>query len=432
MERTVFSIFTLGCKVNQYESQRIARELLKLGFSVAKEGGDVFILNSCAVTHRAERKARQIIYRGKRAGKKVIVTGCVSPSLWESLKKDEQIILVPQERKMEIPRILREIFPPSIFSLNEEEATKKAIGRKRAFVSIQTGCDNFCSYCIVPYLRGKPKSRPPQDVLEEIRELLRLGFKEIVLCGIRLGKYGRDLEDNISLPSLLKEILNWGGDFRVRLSSIEPMDFDDELLLLASHPKLCPHFHIPLQSGSDRILKLMGRSYTVDYFLSLVKGIRKTVPLVNITTDVIVGFPSEGEGDFLQTLRLCEEVGFGKIHIFPFSARPGTKAEKWEDVPWEIKKERARVLRALEERLSLSYRRSLIGERLWVLFQGKRGDLWEGISHNYITCYAEEPTEGLCWCYGEGIFKDGIKVRLEKGGEENGAMCVLYDSKGRG
>jgi len=229
----------------------------------------------------------------------------------------------------------------------------------------------ICSYCIVPYLRGKPRSRNLQDVLQEIRQLLLFGYKEIILCGIRLGKYGRDLEDKTSLSSLLREILNWEGDFRIRLSSIEPMDFDEELLHLVSHPKLCPHFHIPLQSGSDRILKLMGRSYTSFDFLSLAKEIRERVPLVNITTDVIVGFPSESEEDFLQTLRVCEEAGFGKIHIFPFSPRPGTKAEKWDDVPWEIKKERAKVLQSLEERLSLSFRRSLMGKSFGYFFKVK-------------------------------------------------------------
>jgi threonylcarbamoyladenosine tRNA methylthiotransferase MtaB len=349
----------------------------------------------------------------------------------ENLKKDEQILLIPQEKKMEIPKILQEIFSPPPSPLKGEEATKMAIGRKRAYLVIQNGCDNFCSYCIVPYLRGEPKSRPLEDILKEIKELVNYGFKEIVLCGIRLGKYGRDLEDNTSLTSLLREILKWEGDFRFRLSSIEPMDFDEELLHLVSHPKLCPHFHIPLQSGSDRILKLMGRSYTSSDFLSLVKEIRERVPLVNITTDVIVGFPSESEEDFLQTLRVCEEAGFGKIHIFPFSPRPGTKAEKWEDVPWEIKKERVRVLQSLEERLSLSFRTSLIGKKLWILFQGKRGDLWQGISHNYVTCYADKtPAEELCWCIAEEVYRNGIKVRLEKGGRENGALCILYDSKG--
>jgi len=431
MRKPSFSIFTLGCKVNQYESQQIAKELLLLGFEMLNEEGDIFILNSCAVTHHADRKARKIIYRGKRKRRKVIVTGCVSPKIMENLKNDEQILLVPQARKREIPMILREIFSPIPSIIAEEEAIRKAIGRKRAFVSIQTGCDNFCSYCIVPYLRGEPKSRPLDDVLKEIKELLDCGFKEVVLCGIRLGKYGRDLEDGTSLSSLLREILSWEGEFRVRLSSIEPMDFDEQLLYLASHPKLCPHFHIPLQSGSDRILKLMGRSYTTDDFLSLVKEIRKRVPLVNITTDVMVGFPSEKDEDFHQTLKVCEEAGFGKIHIFPFSPRPGTKAERWDDVSWQVKKERWKVLQSLEKKLSLKYRERLIGERLWVLFQGKKGNLWRGISHNYLNCYTEEqPVEELVWCILKEVWEDGIKVYLEKGGKENGALCILYDSEG--
>lgn len=428
-----FSIFTLGCKVNQYESQLIARKLLELGYDVKKEGGDIYILNSCAVTSRAERKTRQIIYRAKRERKTLIITGCVSPLLIPKLQADEEIILIPQERKMEIPNIVKEKFvSPSRPPLDVGEATKLAIGRKRAFVSVQTGCDNFCSYCIVPYLRGEPKSRPPWDVLEEIEKLLLYGFKEIVLCGIRLGKYGKDLNDEISLASLLKEILSLKGEFRIRLSSIEPMDFGDGLLEIITHPKLCPHFHIPLQSGSNKILKAMKRFYTAEDFLSLVKEIKKRIPLVNITTDVIVGFPGESEEDFAKTIKVCEEAGFGKMHIFPFSPRPLTEAGEWDDIPQEIKKERARKLKTLEERLSLAFRESLIGERLWVLLQGKVGDMWQGLSHNYVKVFLEEkPPDELFWCYGKEIFDEGIKVSLRKGGQIDGTLCLLYDSEGR-
>lgn len=427
-----FSLFTLGCKVNQYESQLIAKELLKLGFSKKKEGGDIYILNSCAVTARADRKARQIIYRAKREKKKLILTGCISPALLPNLQNDGDIIIVPQERKAEIPRVLSEKFFPTGVPIDEKEALKIAIGRKRAFISIQTGCDNFCSYCIVPYLRGKPRSRPPEEISEEVRQLIECGFKEIVLCGIRLGKYGRDLGKDISLTSLLREILAWRGDFRVRLSSIEPMDFEGELMEVITHPKLCPHFHIPLQSGSERILKAMGRSYSAEDFLSLVEEIKRKLPLVNITTDVIVGFPGEREEDFAQTLSVCEKAGFGKIHIFPFSPRPLTKVEKSDDIPPQIKKERAKILQSLEEKLSLSFRRRLIGEKLWILFQGNVGDMWQGLSHNYVTVYmTEEPPDDLCWCYAEEIYERGIKVSLREGGQENGTLRVLYDSKGR-
>lgn len=432
MKRTPsFTITTLGCKVNQYESQLIAKRLLEFGFAMREEGGDVYILNSCAVTARAERKARQIIYRVQREGKMLLVTGCVSPKLLSKLENDPTILFVPQERKLEIPNILKEKFSPSPNrSLDPERVTKMAIGRKRAFVSVQTGCDNFCSYCIVPYLRGKPRSRVPEDILKEVRELVEFGFKEIVLCGIRLGKYGRDLGGNISLASLLREMLSWEGDFRIRLSSIEPMDFDEELLAVVAHPKLCPHFHIPLQSGSDKILRLMRRSYSADDFLSLVKEIRSKIPLVNITTDVIVGFPGEREEDFAETLRVCREAEFGKIHIFPFSPRPLTEAENWDDIPPQIKRERAKALQSLEEELSLAFRKKLLGERVWVLLQGKVGNMWQGLSHNYVRVYLEEePAGDLFWCYGEEILQGGIKATLEKGGQEDGTLCVLYDSQ---
>ncbi len=425
-----FSIFTLGCKVNQYESQLIAKGLLEFGFTMKERGGDIYILNSCAVTARADRKARQIIYRAKRERRKLFITGCISPTLLAKLKEDEEITIIPQEQKEQIPGFLREKFSPSPrLALSPREATKIAIGRKRAFVSVQTGCDNFCSYCIVPFLRGKPKSRPPKEVLEEIQQLLQYGFKEIVLCGIRLGKYGRDLEEGISLASLLKEILSWEGDFRIRLSSIEPMDFEEELIGIVTHPKLCPHFHIPLQSGSDKILRAMGRSYSAGEFLSLIEVIRKRIPLVNITTDVIVGFPGESEEDFNQTLNVCEEAEFGKIHIFPFSPRPYTEAAKWDDLPPQIKRERAKVLHSLEEKLSFSFRKKLIGTELWVLLQGRRGNMWEGLSHNYVKIYTEEkPPNEFFWCCGEEIYEGGLKANLRKGGQDNGTLCVLYDS----
>jgi len=431
MQTPSFSIFTLGCKVNQYESQLIAKELLKLGFTMKKRGGDIYILNSCAVTARGERKARQLIYRAKREKKKLIITGCISPPLLSNLQNDKEILVIPQEQKTNIPHILQERFPPLPTPLDEGKAAKIAIGRKRAFVSIQTGCDNFCSYCIVPFLRGRPKSRPPEEVLEEIKQLIGYGFKEIVLCGIRLGKYGRDLLGDISLASLLSETLSLGGNFRIRLSSLEPMDFGGDLLEIISHPKLCPHFHIPLQSGSDAILKAMGRSYSSESFLALVREIREKVPLVNITTDVIVGFPGEREEDFAKTLEVCRRAEFGKIHIFPFSPRPATKAEKWEDITPQIKKERANVLRSLEEELSLSFREKLIGEKLWVLSQGKVGDKWQGLSHNYVPIYMEEePPDDLYWCYGEKIYERGMKASLKKGGKDDGTLCILYDSKG--
>lgn len=431
IRRPSFSIFTLGCKVNQYESQLIARKLLQIGFEMRKEGGDIYILNSCAVTARTDRKVRKIIYRAKREEKVLFLTGCISPPLLSWLKNDPQIIIVPQEQKIELPDILRERFYPFVSpSLDIEEMTKIAIGRKRAFVSIQVGCDNYCSYCIVPYLRGKPKSRLPDEVCAELKEFLKYGFKEIVLCGIRLGKYGEDLGRGLTLALLLKEILSWGGDFRIRLSSIEPMDFGEDLLKIITHPKLCPHFHIPLQSGSDKILKAMRRTYSAEDFLSLAKEIRRKIPLVNITTDVIVGFPGENEEDFAQTIRVCEEAEFGKIHIFPFSPRPLTEAAKWDNIPHSVKRKRADVLQSLEKKLSLSFRKKLIGEKLWVLFQGREGNIWQGLSHNYIKVYMKEkPTDELIWCYGAEISEGGIKAILRKGGQDNGTVCLLYDSK---
>ncbi|MBC7327321.1 tRNA (N(6)-L-threonylcarbamoyladenosine(37)-C(2))-methylthiotransferase MtaB [bacterium] len=429
-----FSIFTLGCKVNQYESQKIAKELLELGFHMEKEEGDIQIINACAVTARADRKTRQLVYRALNEGKYLILTGCLSPDVLAKFQGRKGIIIIPQEQKMEIPLFLAKKFIAKPSSdADDEELTRKAIGRKRAFVAIQVGCDNFCSYCIVPFLRGKPRSRELTEVLGEIKQLIDYGFKEIVLCGIRLGKYGADLADNITLASLLKEILKWEGDFRIRLSSIEPMDFEEELISLISHPKLCPHFHIPLQSGSDKILKAMKRSYTVSDYLSLVRRIKMTVPLVNITTDIIVGFPGETDEDFALTLKVCREAGFGKIHIFPFSARPLTEAGKLQQLPEEIKKERVKALQELGEELSISFRKQLLGQFIWVLVQGKKGEMWEGISHNYVRAYipGEEPPADMTWCCVKGLYKEGVIVNLKEGGRENGTLCVLYDSKGR-
>lgn len=441
MERkSSVAIFTLGCKVNQYESQRIARGILREGLLLSPEG-EICILNACAVTARADRKTRQIIYQARKGGKMLIVTGCIAPPLLERIRKEmPDVMVVPPDKKEEIPHLLRDIMKPSLPgesarspSLTLAQQVRLAVGRTRAFVAIQNGCDGFCNYCIVPYMRGKPRSRPPEEVKEEIKELLHYGFKEIVLCGIRLGKYGVDLKGHSLLPSLIEEIASWEGDFRIRLSSLEPMDVGEELLQACLAEKVCPHFHLPLQSGSDKVLKRMGRKYTVGFYLDLIGEIKNLLPSVAITTDIIVGFPGETEEDFEKTIKVCEEVGFAKIHVFPFSPRPGTAAEKWDDVRMEEKKRRAEILRSLGEKLSFSFRRQLVNGRVWVLFQGKKGSLWEGLSHNYIKVYSKEaPSKDLHWCYVEGIYKEGLKVKPEEGGIENGKVCILHDSGRQG
>ena len=356
-----FRIQTLGCKVKQYESQAIREKLLSRGMKEAgrAENAQLCVVNTCTVTAKADRESRYAVryLRKRNPGARIIVTGC----------------LVKNKNKKELCADRITFFE----------------GRTRAFLKIQDGCDNFCAFCKVPLVRGKPKSAPLAHVVEEARGLARAGYKEIVLTGICIGKYGKDLKPRSSLADCIRALERIKGIARIRISSLEPQDVVPALVeKLSSSEKLCPHLHIPLQSGDDAILKRMNRKYTGKGFVSLVKGIRRRVKDFALSTDVIVGFPGESEPQFLNTLKAIKSVTPMRVHIFPFSPRPGTRGCRLDGrVDERQVKERCGRLRALAGQCRAAFLGKFKGRKMELLVEARSKDrpgLWEGYTPNYV------------------------------------------------
>ncbi|WP_353685316.1 tRNA (N(6)-L-threonylcarbamoyladenosine(37)-C(2))-methylthiotransferase MtaB [Thermodesulfovibrio sp. 3462-1] len=371
---------TYGCKVNQAESQRWEKRLRLRGYTITTnpEEAEIWIINTCAVTHKAEVQSRQIINKAKKLGKKAFVTGCYvelcRPKEFENLK-----VFLNSEKD----NIINNLKP-----LDKTETLN--ILRHRAIVKIQDGCNQYCSYCIVPYLRGKPRSYRFEEILKEINDYTAMGIKEIVLSGINIGLYGKDLENKMSLNGLLKIILKKTSGFRIRLSSIEVNHIDDEFVEIISDHRICKHLHIPLQHGSDRILKLMNRPYDSTQFCGIIEKILKKYPKLSIGTDIIVGFPSETEEDFKKTLELIEKTEFSYLHVFSYSKRPFTKASTMcEDIPDNIKKERASYLIEVGKKKKSEYIKKFVGSKLEVIVENKKNGFFSATSDNYIKCFID-------------------------------------------
>lgn len=385
---------TYGCKVNQAESQKWEKLLKMKGYSITadEQDADCWIINTCAVTHKAEVQSRQIINKAKKLGKKAIVTGC-----YTELCRPEESESIKVISNFEKER-LTEQFPV----LNETHGLN--ISRHRAIVKIQDGCNHFCSYCIVPYLRGKPRSYRIEEILNEIKGYESMGIREIVLSGINMGLYGADSENKINLKYLLKVILKETSYFRIRLSSIELNYIDDEFLDIISDRRICKHLHIPLQHGSDRILSLMNRPYTVIQYMEKIEKIMRLYPGIAIGTDVIACFPSETEEDFRKTLELIEKTGFSYVHVFTYSERPFTKASKMpEQIPHDIRKERTKYLIETAKRKKVEYIKRFIDSELEVIVENKKNGLFSATSDNYIKCLIDKE---------ELIMGDLVKVTL--------------------
>ena len=365
-----FFIQSLGCKVNQYDGASLAADLESLGFSSSAEKPDLVILNTCTVTKTAIAKDRQIlnVLKRKYPEARIVVSGC-----WPQTNDRELGVFDADGvfwwgvgKKKEFLKIIS-----AWFSLTgkQEENFESGLALSddwsRYFLKVGDGCNQFCSYCIIPYARGRIKSRPAGELLEEAKRAIKAGFAEIVLAGIHLGRYGQDLQDGqTSLNNLLRAFLALPGLGRIRLSSIEINEVDDELIsLMKNNPQICQHLHISLQSGSDKILKLMRRPYDTEYFRARVAALRQNLPLIALTTDIIVGFPGATGDDFQKTLEFAAEIGFSKIHVFPFSAHEKTQAFT---MPNKIEsreiKRRAGELRALSEELEEKYRQKILKE----------------------------------------------------------------------
>lgn len=392
MSGRTFKILTFGCKLNQYESQVIRECLLNEGLRETEDNPDFFILNTCAVTKRAEAKVKKTLNSVKKKySSRVIFCGCLvdmeSRRIKENLRLKESGGTYPgvdmylkNEEKYSIPEKLG-------LGKRCKEKINSFQGHSRAFVKVQDGCNNFCSYCIVPYLRGKSRSRLKEDILRDIESLRDSGYKEIVLSGICLGDYGKDSSGNDNLVNLLEEILDIQG-FRIRLSSIEPKDITGDLLsLMKSNPRICRHLHLPFQSGDDKILERMQRPYSNRDYLEVVDNVRSSVDDVCITTDIMVGFPFEGEEQFKNTEVFIEKVSPLKVHIFTYSPREFTTACSFK-VSSGSHTVRARKLKLQEltVKLSLTERKKFLGRSLEAL----RETPDEAITTNYIKVRLEE------------------------------------------
>jgi len=379
-----FRIYTFGCKTNQYDSELLRRILINsMEEASDEEIPDVIIVNTCSVTHVAERKARTLIRHLLRTypTTKIIVTGCYAERDPKSIENLGNLIVVGNKDKERIPNLLSLDSSPRILP---EDKSK----RIRAFVKIQDGCDDFCSYCIVPYVRGPVRSRKAEEILEEIKTLAELGYPEIVLTGIHIGRF----EDNgMRLSDLVRLIYREIPDIRrIRLSSLEPQEVDREIIRLFNEvPNLCPHIHLVAQSGSNKVLRDMKRKYTREEYFSLVEEFRSVRNDMEFTTDIIVGFPTEEEKDFEDTISLIKEVGFIKVHIFPFSPRPGTDAFPLKRIDKKIVKEREERLKEVSLDVAFNRLKNLVGENLEILVERYSNGTAVGLTTTYIRVYSD-------------------------------------------
>ena len=382
------ALHNLGCKVNAYETEAMQQLLEEAGYEIVpfQEKADVYVINTCSVTNIADRKSRQMLHRAKKMNPDAVVVaaGCYVQAAGEELKKDAAIdVIIGNNRKKDLVPLLDEYFAGKhveedslidIGKTREYEALhiNKIADHTRAFIKIQDGCNQFCSYCIIPYTRGRVRSRKPEEIMEEIKGLVDRGYREVVLTGIHLSSYGLDL-DGITLLDLMVKIDKIQGLERLRLGSLEPRIVTEEFTrTLAGLRAICPHFHLSLQSGCDANLKRMNRRYTTEEYEKGCQILRKYFDRPAITTDVIVGFPQETEEEFAQTIEFLKRIHFYEMHVFKYSRRAGTRAA---DMPGQLtenqKGQRSDVLLKLDQEMSLEYRRSFLGEEKEVLMEEK-------------------------------------------------------------
>jgi threonylcarbamoyladenosine tRNA methylthiotransferase MtaB len=386
---------TLGCKLNQAETEKLGRQFTDNGHTLVdrNDSPDIYILNTCTVTGTADSKSRHLARMVKRRNPltKVVLTGCYAERAPEELSNMDGIdAIVGNDGKTTLVARLK-----SSGLLQPEDSSKLSSSAKkhtRAFVKIQDGCRNFCSYCIVPYVRSKEYSIKADELIEEIKQRSREGCKEIVLTGTRIGGYGAD---GLTLKELVKRILQETDIPRIRLSSLQPREISHGLLELWQDKRLCPHFHLSLQSGSAAVLNRMHRLYTPDDFERTIALIRKMIQDVSVTTDVIVGFPGETDSEFEESYAFCRKIGFARIHVFPYSPREGTEAAAMAgQVPDKVKKERTSKMLALAAESALKFREQFKGETLDVLWEQETDKgVWSGVTGNYLRVYRKSEND---------------------------------------
>jgi threonylcarbamoyladenosine tRNA methylthiotransferase MtaB len=398
---------TLGCKVNLYDSEAMMTQFRRRGYEIVDfaEPADVYVINTCTVTGRGAAKSRGLIRSAIRRSplSVVAVTGCYTQTdpdevaaiagvnlIIGNQDRGRIVDLCEQAMAAEAPiRAVNNIWQAREF---EEMPLETFAGRTRAVLKIQEGCNIFCTFCIIPYARGKPRSRRPESVLAEAERLAAEGFREVVLTGIHLGSYGKDFKGEFTLAEVVERLTTIEGIDRVRLSSLEPGHVSDHLIeLLRDNPKVCRHLHLSLQSGSQGVLTRMKRAYTAEEYRQAVEKVRKAAPDLGLTTDVIVGFPGETEAEHRESMAFVREMGFSRLHVFPYSARKGTPAATMPgQVPKAVKEERSREMIALGEELALNFHRQHLGQTLLVMteLEAEADTGWlEGYTHNYIRVW---------------------------------------------
>ncbi len=391
------SIVTLGCKVNAYESELIKENFKRYHYDITDDLtlADVIVINTCTVTNQADAKSRKMIRSARKNNKDaiIVVCGCSAEHHKEKLLDLDIDILIGNKDKSKIPLLVEDYRDnkkriSKFYDLRnatfEDMRIDNFAGHTRGFVKIQDGCDNFCAYCIIPFMRGSIRSKDIDVAYEEVKCLCDNGYQEIVLTGIHTGSYGRNM--GYDLTDLIQRISTLDNLKRIRISSIEITELDDKFMEELKHnDKICNHLHVPIQSGADKTLKDMNRKYDINTFKSIINHLRSIRPDINITTDLIVGFPNESDEDFKETLKNVKEIGFSKIHTFPYSLRDGTKAALMKQVDDRIKKERTDAMLRLSDEMESAYYKCFIGKTLSVLVE----DGHEGFTSNYIKVHLD-------------------------------------------
>lgn len=409
------AFYTLGCKVNQADTASMENLFLRSGHQLVSFDGeaDVYIINTCVVTNTGQRKSRQTIHRAirKNPNALIVVTGCYPQTAAEEVKAIAGVdMIIGNQDRAQIVQLVEErlahrqtdtldaVHKLTASTAFEEMAAGDITDKTRAFLKIQEGCNQFCTYCIIPYARGPLRSRSLESIRTETQRLISAGFKEIVLIGIHLGCYGKENPDGPTLYDAVKTVLDVPGVQRLRLGSLESVEVEPRLLtLMQEDARFCRHLHLPLQSGCDKTLQAMHRPYTTAKFKTLLADIKTKVPDIAITTDVIVGFPGETEADFETTCKFAESCGFSKMHIFPFSARKGTPAEKFAGAVTEaVKKERADIFGKIDETMHKTFLQAMVGQTAEVLFEQPAGeDYFEGLTGNYQRVFVKSGGRNL-------------------------------------
>ena len=403
MRRVAF--ITLGCKVNQYETNAMAQEFIEKGYKIVEhtEVADIYVINTCTVTNMSDRKSRQMLRRVKELNKEAIIVacGCYVQVAKEEVEKIEEVDLIlgnnekknivelvekfQNEKKSELEEVEDVMHKKEFVEFGNVVYTEKT----RAVIKVQDGCDRFCSYCIIPYARGRVRSRKPENVISEIEKISKKGIKEVVITGIHIASYGKDFKEEYRLIDLLEEINKIDGIERIELGSIEPLLITEEFVKrLKRLEKICHHFHLSLQSGCNETLKRMNRRYSIEEFKNIVDLLKKNYEDVNLTTDIIVGFPGETEEEFNKTYEFLKEIKFYKMHIFKYSQRKGTKAAVMSgQIDGNKKEERSRKLIELSDKNEEEYNKKYIGKEVEVLWEEEKEGFYKGHTKNYILAY---------------------------------------------